>query len=118
MPNNRYTIPLRPAAPGVRSAHEVNAEIRVDFDADTDELTVQPLGCATPLRHLDDLDRYVDALVVAVARIHAERTAARSGPAWTYAECKQGCGTQVRVLAGFERHAECPRCAGLEGQQS
>ncbi|AYR02459.1 hypothetical protein SEA_AFFECA_77 [Gordonia phage Affeca] len=38
--------------------------------------------------------------------------------AWTTAECKQGCGAQVRVLAGFERHAECPRCAGLEGQQS
>ncbi|UVF60762.1 hypothetical protein SEA_BOBBOB_76 [Gordonia phage BobBob] len=38
--------------------------------------------------------------------------------AWTTAECKQGCGAQVRVLAGFEleRHAECPRCAGLEGQ--
>ncbi|AXQ62983.1 hypothetical protein SEA_ASHERTHEMAN_76 [Gordonia phage Ashertheman] len=116
MPNSRYRIPLRPAAPGVDSAHEPNAEIRVDYDADTDALTVQPLGCAVPLRNLDDLDRYVDALVVTVARIHADRNANRPRyVSTTSAECKQGCGRLVHVAVGFEKWAECDRCAGLDG---
>ncbi|QDH92095.1 hypothetical protein SEA_GALADRIEL_76 [Gordonia phage Galadriel] len=118
---SRFEIPLRPPAPSKRgSAHDPSAKIVVEHDPGTTELTVWPIGCATPMRDFDDFDRFVDALLWARSRIRSERLAAdpraAGGPIWTHAECKQGCGTQVRVPAGFERHAECARCAGLESE--
>ncbi|QNJ55482.1 hypothetical protein SEA_PARIES_79 [Gordonia phage Paries] len=121
MPMKMYTIPLRePSATSSRSHHDRDANISVEHNPMVNELTVWPLGCATPMRNYDDFDRFVDALVEARRRIQLDReeNARRIGVqlGTTMTECKQGCGTQVRVPAGFERHAECARCAGLESE--
>ncbi|WNY14869.1 hypothetical protein SEA_MOONTOWERMANIA_75 [Gordonia phage MoontowerMania] len=110
-----YEIPLRPPSPATRrSAHDPSAKIVVDHDPSTGEVTVWPIGCATPLRDLDDFDRYVDALVTACARIHAERKTTVQQT--TLAPCKQGCGAEVHVFPGHAKWAECARCAGLESE--
>lgn len=122
MPVNRYTIPLRPpAADNTRTHHDRDANISVEHNPMVDELTVWPLGCATPMRSYDDFDRYVDALVEVRDRIRRDRESSLHRlavtPFTTTVGCKQGCGALVRVPVGFEKNAECAHCAGLEGEQ-